>query len=265
MRAFLSLIVLALAGLILFGAVRQAMHVPPDGLVAGARPPAGPDSGPSAALEADTGGRFAGSLPSFDAPTRASLRAELLREAQATYIDSLFASTDSLLRRWPDSSLRRLRVRIVEGGAPEYAPRFPTFVREAYSAWENALPGLRFVPAYDSTDADITVRWIDKFDFDRAGQTDLTWDLSGRVRRATVLLAVHSNTGRRIPDDDLKAVAVHEFGHALGLPHSADTTDVMYPITRAPHASERDRRSLALLYRLPMGSLKAMPAAPEAR
>lgn len=256
MRTVLVLLVLALAALIVVGAVRPLIEEPAADPVAAA--PSAADAPVTPSPRAAS--RQAGSLPSFDAPTRQALRAELIRSAEATFIDSLFASTDSLLRRWPDSSVRRLRVRLQEGGAADFAPRFPGFVREAMGVWEAQLPGLRFVPTFDSTDADITVRWIGQFDFDRAGQTDLTWDLSGRVRRATVLLALRSSTGRRIPDDDLRAVAIHEFGHALGLPHSADSTDVMFPVTRTARASDRDRRSLALLYRLPIGSIREGPS-----
>ena len=52
----------------------------------------------------------------------------------------------------------------------------------------------------DSARADIVVRWIDHFDFDRAGQTDLTWDQPGRVRRAAISLAIRTHTGVALPD-----------------------------------------------------------------
>jgi YD repeat-containing protein len=100
------------------------------------------------------------------------------------------------------------------------------------------------------------VHWIDRFDFDRAGQTDLTWDQQGRVRRAAVSLALRTSTGVTFNDSALLAVAVHEAGHAIGLPHSADSNDVMFSSTRTGDLSARDIRTATVLYQLPPGSVR---------
>jgi hypothetical protein len=177
----------------------------------------------------------------------------LTREIDGTYLDSLILSTDSVVRRWPDRWGSPLRVHLVAGGAPGYTPRMAEFAREAFDRWEQTGVGVRFEMVSDSSDADVLVRWIDRFDFDRAGQTDLTWDQLGRVRRATISLALHTQNGTPLPEAALFAVAVHEAGHAIGLPHSADTSDVMYPATRTGTLTDRDRRTVKVLYRLPPG------------
>jgi hypothetical protein len=187
---------------------------------------------------------------------RLAAREALTREANSTYLDSLILSTDSVVRRWPDRWGSPIRVAIVEGGVPNWSPKLADYVRTSLDRWESLGIGLRFDVVSDTSKADILVRWIDHFDFDRAGQTDLTWDQSGRVRRALVSLALRTNAGVPLPDDALLSVAVHETGHAIGLPHSADSNDVMFPATRTGILSDRDRRTAAVLYRLPPGPVR---------
>ena len=128
---------------------------------------------------------------------RLAAREALSREAGSTYLDSLILSTDSVVRRWPDRWGAPIRVAIVEGGRAGLVA--PAGGIRADLARSLGGPGhrrsVRGRP--DTSKADILVRWIDHFDFDRAGQTDLTWDQSGRVRRALVSLALRTNTGRR--------------------------------------------------------------------
>lgn len=192
---------------------------------------------------------------------RLAVRRELEAARGETYLDSMLLTTDSVVRRWPDDRApRTITVALVPGGTPGWRPDLLALVREAFQRWEDAGVGIRFEERLDTAGVDITVKWIDRFDFDRVGQTDLAWDQGGRVRRAAVTLALRTNLGLPLAEPALLGVAIHEFGHALGLPHSADEGDIMFPATRSDSLTPRDRRTAQLLYRLPPGSVKDAPA-----
>ena len=218
---------------------------------------------PAPATGATPAHRTAGPEPrelrALEQMARLHARQQLIGEGYATYLDSMLLSTDSIVRRWPEREHAPLKVAITEGGATEYAPRMAEMVKQALRQWEGLGVGLRFELVGDTTGADITVRWVERFEFDRVGQTDLAWDQRGHVRHAAITLAVRASSGPPLGDAALLGVAIHETGHALGLPHSAEADDVMYPATQVDVLSMRDALTAQLLYRLPPGSVKEPP------
>lgn len=56
---------------------------------------------------------------------------------------------------------------------------------------------------------------------------------------------------KNLNDIDFKKILCHEFGHGLGLAHSKNIHDIMFPITEQsnPYISHDDLSALSLLYR----------------
>ncbi len=204
----------------------------------------------------------AGLVPPLDSFTRAGARIRLEAEPERQYLDSLFAETDSILRHWPAGG-NVIPFAIVPGGPEGFRPEMVSEVRWAIDAWSPASVGLRFTESADTAGAVFVVRWADTLDAARAGVTDVTWDRAGRIRRVDIYLATRSpSTGRPLAVETRRAVDLHEIGHALGLPHSARSGDVMYPVAGATQLSDRDRFSLRLLYELPTGWIGTVLPAP---
>jgi len=204
-----------------------------------------------------------GPVAPLDSLARLTARIQISAEPDRHYLDSLFTQTDSIIRRWNLES-GTLPISIVRGGAPGFLPEMVADARWAIDTWTPGMVGVQLHEVPDSADARLIIRWSDTLGPDRAGLTDVIWDRAGRIHRAVVWLSTRSpTTGRLLPAEIRRAVALHELGHALGLPHSPRREDVMHPIATQTVLSARDRFSLNLLYRLPTGWVGVADAGPR--
>jgi predicted Zn-dependent protease len=139
-----------------------------------------------------------------------------------------------------------------------YSESLGSVARNAFTRWERvgAIP-VTFEFVRDSSRAEVIVRWIESFPIRRTGQADVVWDVEGWLVHATLTLATHMNDGRAVTPEVVYTVALHEIGHLLGLGHSDDPNDLMYPQTSVHDLTARDRRTARLLYALPPGSVRS--------
>ena len=177
----------------------------------------------------------------------------LLAAAQGTYIDQVLLDRDSTLERWSPRVTTPLKVwidtsEVITG----VQAAFPAAVRSAFKEW--AGTGIPLNVEYVNTPgaADIRVRWIDHLNR-KTGSTTWRTDRAGWMLAGDITLATHISDGQPLDARGMRAIALHETGHALGLSHSKDPGDVMAALVHVDGISITDRNTIRLLYSMPAG------------
>jgi predicted Zn-dependent protease len=190
-------------------------------------------------------------------PDRAAIRRRLRRDEQGTYISEILKQRDSSLARWPDRGDKPLTVWIQPtANIDDWSSGYPDRVREAFEEWQAVGLPLSFEFVADSADAEVHVNFIDHFNEPISGRTKWARDDEWLITDANISLAIHHHQGEVLDEDAMRAMALHEIGHLLGLDHTQDATSIMAPKVRVRDLSAADRATVRLLYSLPPGPVR---------
>jgi len=182
----------------------------------------------------------------------------LTQNEAGTYIGDILLDRDSNIARWPDRTSHPLRVWI-QSGPPlaDWNPAYVAQVRDAFSTWVAAGAPIPFTFVVDSETADVHVTWVDHFGEQISGKTMWARDDNWWIVDANIAIALHHNRGEPLDAAAVRAIALHEIGHLLGLDHCVDTTNIMTARVRVRDLSPADKATMRLIYALPPGSVKA--------
>jgi predicted Zn-dependent protease len=198
---------------------------------------------------------------------------ELVEALRRTYLRATVQDTNRFqyLVRWETKGGRTLRVFVnPRTEAMRSVVGYRSALQQAAGQWGATKIPVTFEFVDQERNADISITWQAKLDGSNVGVTQTELEESscrpdqevfcpaketGWLARVVITLELSSQNVAPKPLLEIRRVAVHEFGHALGLGHSPNPQDVMHPRSSVLSLSERDRRSIDLLYRLTPGIL----------
>ncbi|MDT8342586.1 MAG: matrixin family metalloprotease, partial [Longimicrobiales bacterium] len=127
-------------------------------------------------------------------------------------------------------------------------------------AWHGRPFPLRVRRGAASGPTDIEVEWVEALEGNQLGRAETEWTratdgtMGMCVRRFTLALHNPLRPERDLTAREVQLTAAHEMGHALGLPHSDSSRDLMYPSNTATALSARDYQAMSALYGLRNGA-----------
>jgi hypothetical protein len=133
--------------------------------------------------------------------------------------------------------------------APGWRPELVAVVTDAAAAWSAAGAPIRFRVVDSADRADVRVRWRHWQRGTTRGTTSRWVTARGEIAGADVVIVLAPGPRRQLSNPEvLRAIALHELGHALGLPHDLARSTVMRPSVDATALTERDRDALRAIY-----------------
>jgi tetratricopeptide (TPR) repeat protein len=167
--------------------------------------------------------------------------------------------------RWPNSQ-STIHVYLERGdGVTGFRPEYDGFCQQSFKEWAGASGGkvaFEFVKRPDA--ADIDWRWTNDFakvsSVAEGGETNVQ-SAGKQIKHASVtVLTVNPSVDTPLSANQVRAVCLHEIGHALGIiGHSPKPDDIMYcsmpSATAKPTLSTRDVGTIQKLYQLDVASI----------
>ena len=192
-----------------------------------------------------------------DDETRQIAIARLRNGEAGTYLPEILLERDSAVARWHDRPYVPVTVWVQSARElDDWNDDYVQSVGDAFRTWDAVELPIYFKIVADSAAAEVHVTWVDRFDAPISGRTRWSRDDNWWILNASIVLAVHHQQGEVLDKLAMKAMALHEVGHLLGLDHTTDPGMIMAPRVRVRDLTDKDKATIRLLYTVPAGPLR---------
>jgi hypothetical protein len=204
---------------------------------------------------ADPGGSPAPATPTVPTPSSRPALPEEVACRNTGYLCAELSMYDRIrIQRWRNFQ----GPMVVRLPAPEMADRgLGQRLQRAASAGIRAWNGQPFPILVDergTRPAQVEVRWVTRLEGAEIGLARTVWSPQSGLSVLSLEIMTQYPWGAPMDPAQVRLVAAHEMGHALGLSHSDDGEDLMYPTNTATSLSVRDYRTVEALYELEDGT-----------
>ena len=152
-------------------------------------------------------------------------------------IIAIIVSSITIFSILPDAEAKTWKVHIIDM-PKQWQSQFGHLYDEGTKYWEEQIPGTYFTEIAYREKADFAIQWSSKFEGDRLGYytTDVDNDFGIPFIAITIgymdddeSIKWQDRKFNLVDPEYAKLITIHELGHAIGLDHSKNPDDIMYP------------------------------------
>lgn len=161
-------------------------------------------------------------------------------------------------KHWEDFRFP-LNIYVKDSNSDYFKSSYKDYVKYALDVWRKADDRIMYNFVKSVNEADISVIFVEnlgeEYEENYLGLTDYNVDRDKIIDFSKIQISLLKNGNEKVPAGELKATIIHEFGHALGLGHSKNEKDLMYPYISPEHNSEMNYDELSTGDRLAVKTL----------